>query len=464
MPKDMRDWIQRLREAGELRRVRREVDPRSQMGALLWQSRERALLLENITGHPGWTALGQGVANWRHAALAFDTTPERLVATYASRLRERVAPVRVANGPVKDVILRGDDINLLSLPLHLNCTRDGGPYITSGICVTRDPDTGARNMALYRLMVHDGRTTGFMAAPNHHATQHRLRYEERGEAMPIAVIVGHHPAYYFAAASTVAYGDDEMALAGALLGEPVPLVACETVPLEVPADAEIVIEGFVPPIERRPEGPFSEFQDYYAGETGPQPVLRVEAVTMRRDRIYKSLQNGVRVEGNVYQEVPCCAQIYQALTGAGGRLDIRNVVMLGANFGVVIQMTPRFPGEAKNVLASAIGGDPTHAKILIAVDEDVDPTDPMDVWWAVETRVNPSEDVTVIPGVYVNHLDLSARHVDIPGLPTRPRVGSKMLIDATKPPTCSAQARSAFERSRPVGFGSVRLEDFLEEN
>ncbi|MBI4526529.1 MAG: UbiD family decarboxylase [Deltaproteobacteria bacterium] len=463
MAKDMRIWIERLQQAGELRHVHRVVDPRTEMGALLWQSKERALMLDNIAGHPGWKTLGQGVANWRHAALAFDTTPDRLVATYAMRMRERVQPVRVAHGPVKDIALRGEKIDLLSFPLHLNCTRDGGPYITSGLCVTRDPDSGARNMAMYRLMVHDARHTGFMAAPNHHATQHRLRYEERGEPMPIAVIVGHHPAYYFAAATTVAYGDDEMALAGALLGEPVPLVACETVPLEVPADAEIVIEGYVLPGERRPEGPFSEFQDYYAGEVGPQPVLRVEAITMRRDRIYKSLQNGVHVEGNVYQEVPCSAQMYQTLTGAGGRLDIKNVVMRGANFGVVIQMTPRFPGEAMNVLASAIGGDPTHAKILIAVDEDIDPNDPMDVWWAVETRVNPADDVVIIPGVYVNHLDVSGRQIDVPGQATRPRIGSKMLIDATKPPTCFSAERASFERSRPMGFGGVRLEDFLEE-
>ncbi len=462
MAKDMRNWIERLSAAGELRHIKRAVDPRTQMGAVLWQSKERALLLDNIAGHPGWKALGQGVANWRHAALAFGTTLERLIPTYASRMRERIQPVRVGHGPVKDIVLRGEEIDLLSFPLHLNCTRDGGPYITSGISITCDPDSGARNMAMYRLMVHDARTTGFMAAPNHHGTQHRLRYEERGEPMPIAVIIGHHPAYYFAAATTVAYGDDEMALAGAFLGEPVPLVACETVPLEVPANAEIVIEGHVLPGERRPEGPFSEFQDYYAGEVGPQPVLRVEAITMRRDRIYKSLQNGVRVEGNVYQEVPCSAQIYQTLTGAGGGLDIKNVVMGGANFAVVIQMTPRFPGEAMNVLASAIGGDPTHAKILIAVDEDIDPSDPMDVWWAVETRVNPAEDVAIIPGVYVNHLDVSGCQVDIPGLATRPRVGSKMLIDATKPPTCAASERAAFERSRPMGFGRIRLEDFLD--
>lgn len=461
MAKDMRTWIAQLDAAGELRRVRQQVDPYTEMGALLWQSKEHALLFENLAGHSDWTALGQAVANWRHAALVFDTTPDRLIPTFAARLRERVHPVHVSDGPVKEVVRRGNEVDLLSLPLHLNCTRDGGSYITSGICVTRDPETGQSNAAMYRLQVHDQRTTGFMAAPNHHATQHRLRYEERGEAMPIAVIVGHHPAYYFAAASTIAYGDDEMALAGSLLGEPVPLVPCEVVPLKVPADAEIVIEGYVPPAERRPEGPFSEFQGYYAGEHGPQPVIRVEAITMRRNAIYKSLQNGVRVEGNVYQEVPCCAQIYQTLMGAGGRLDIKNVVMLGANFGVVIQMTPRYPGEAMNALACALGGDPTHAKILIAVDEDVDPTDPLDVWWAVETRVNPQEDVTVLPGVYVNHLDLSGRQVIVPGLPTRPRIGSKMLIDATKPPTCDTEAREAFERSRPMGFGKIRLADFL---
>lgn len=461
MPKDMRTWIEHLERAGELSTIRRAVNPHSQMGTLLAQSLERALLFENLPGYPGWRVLGQGVANIRHAALAFGTTPDELTAWFAKRMALRQPCERVEGGPVKEVVLRGDEIDLTGIPFHVNGEADAAPYITAGLVITRDPDDGTRNMAIYRLQIKGKSRTGIMVAPNHHAAHHLRKYEARGEPMPVAICIGHHPAYYFASTSILAIGDDELELAGALMGEPVRMAPCETVPLEVPADAEMVLEGYIPPHVREDEGPFTEFQDYCVGETGPKPVIEIKALTMRRDAICRVIQNGATVEGATYIQVPVGADLYRDLRLVAGHADIKNVMFLPSTFGVIIQMAPRFYGEAKNILLAAISSPSSLPKIAIAVDEDVDVSNPYEVFWAVCARVDPAKDVSIVPGLYLNHLDITGDVMKTIGRGSITRFGSKMVIDATKPPSSDPEARRNFDRVRPTGSGSVWLKDFL---
>jgi 2,5-furandicarboxylate decarboxylase 1 len=271
MSKDMRTWLAQLEAAGELLEVGRPVDPLTEMGALLWQSREKALLFHNLRGYPGWRALGQAPANLRHAALAFETELQDLVFTVARRMKRRFAPERVGTGPVKEVVFKGEDVDLGRFPVHVGGIKDAGPFITAGLCITKDPDTGIRNMSFHRLQVKGRNRTGILLVPRH-TSINLQKYEARNKPMPIAVIIGHHPLYYMAAATTGPYEMDELELAGGLLGEPVKTVKCETIDLEVPCDAEIVLEGHVLPGYREEEGPFSEFQDYYISMTGFCPV------------------------------------------------------------------------------------------------------------------------------------------------------------------------------------------------
>ncbi|MDP2646156.1 MAG: UbiD family decarboxylase [Desulfobacterales bacterium] len=459
MSKDMRTWITQLEKAGEMITIRQSVDPLRQMGALLSQSGEKALFFQDLKGFPGWRSLGQGVANLRHAALAFDTSLERLTADFAQRLHERVPCRKVTGGPVKEIVQKGDQVDLGSLPFHVNGAHDAAPYITSGMVVTKDPGSGVQNTAMYRMQVRDRSHTGIMSSPNHHASHHLRKYEERNEPMPVAVVIGHHPAYYFAATAILPYDQDEMELAGALLGEPVRRVACETIPLEVPCDAEIVIEGLVHPGVREDEGPFVEFQDYAGGEAGKKPVIEVQAITMRKDAIYKHVQNGAGVEGAIYAFLPAAAEAMDSIRKQANYLNVHNVVLLRGGFGAVVQMTPRFPGEAKVAMMIAAAG--TLPKVVVAVDEDVNIFNTDDVFWAINTRVNPEKDITVIPNMYLNHLDLSAEMREFPGSAAKPRVGGKVLIDATKPAACDVEGRRKFERILPMGTGRVRLEDFL---
>jgi 2,5-furandicarboxylate decarboxylase 1 len=461
MAKDMRTWITQLEAAGEILKINRPVNPLTEMGALLWQSREKALLFNNLEGYPGWRALGQAPANLRHAALAFETDLENLVPTVARRMKNRYISESVETGPVKDVILRGKDVDLFQFPAHIAGTRDAGAFITAGLCITRDPDTGIRNMSFHRLQVKGRNKTGILLVPRH-TSINLQKYESKDEPMPIAIFIGHHPLYYMAAATTGPYEMDELELAGGLLGEPVKTVRCETIDLEVPCDAEIVLEGHVLPGYREEEGPFSEFQDYYISGTGKNPVIEFQAITRRKDAIYKNLQNGSEMEGCIFHKVPMGAAIYDRIRTVGGFADIKNVLVLPGIFGVVVQMTPRFYGEAKNVLMAALSSEYLHPKVVIAVDDDVNIFNYWEILWAINTRVNPQEDIITLPGSRIHSMDPTAKELFPPGTPSWQRVGGKVIIDATKPPVSDPEARSVFERIVPMGYDHVHLKDFLD--
>src|SRR5579862_2598302 len=350
-PKDMRTWIADLDAAGELIRIDKPVDPLTEMGSLLYQSREKALLFEKLPH--GWRSLGQAPANIRHAALAFGTSEEALVPFVADRMGRRIFPIAVKDGPVKEVKLARDQFNLTELPVHVSGLRYGGPVIGSGLVVSRDPDSGQRNVSFHRLQIKGAHKSGILLYPRH-TWKNYLKYQERNEPMPVAIFIGHHPLFYAAAATTAAYGLDEFEIAGGYLGEPARLVKCETVDLEVPADAEIVLEGHIPPHYREEEGPFSEFQDFYVTGTGKNPVVEYTCMTRRHDAIFKNLQNGSEMEGCVFHKIPMSATIFRRLKDVSGDPNLHKVMTLPGVFGLAIQMTPRYYGEAKNLLMAAL--------------------------------------------------------------------------------------------------------------
>src|SRR3990172_9605971 len=346
-PKDLRTWIAELEAAGELIRIDKRVDPLTQMGALLYQSREKALFFENLPH--GWRSLGQAPANVRHVAIAFGTSEESLIPHIAEQTRNTIAPVMVPDGPVKEMVLKKGEFDLTQMPVHVAGQRDGGPVIGSGLMVTKDPDTGRRNVSFHRLQIKGPNKSGILLYPRH-SWRNYLKYQAKNEPMPVAIFIGHYPFYELAAGTTVAYGVDEFEIAGGYLGEPVRLVKCETVDLEVPADAEVVLEGHIPPHVREDEGPFSEFQDCYVTGTGKNPIVEYDCMTRRHDAIFKNLHN---------------------------------VMVLPGVFGVVVQMTSRYYGEAKNLLLAALSSEYQHPKIAIAVDADVDMFNHSELLWAL---------------------------------------------------------------------------------
>ena len=458
-PKDMRTWIEELEQAGELIRIAKPVDPLTQMGSLLYQSREKALFFENLPH--GWRSLGQAPANVRHAAIAFGTTLDAMVPTIAERMGTCIPPVMVGDGPVKEVKLNKGEFDLTHLPVHVAGQRDGGPVIGSGLVVSKDPDTGQRNLSFHRLQIKGPNKSGILLYPRH-TWKNYLKYQARNEPMPVAIFIGHYPLYYAAAATTAAYGLDEFEIAGGYLGEAVRLVKCETVDLEVPADAEIVLEGHIPPHYREEEGPFSEFQDYYVTGTGKNPIVEYQHMTRRHDAIFKNLQNGSEMEGCVFHKIPMSAAIFRRLKDVGGGPNLHNVMVQPGVFGIIVQMTPRAYGEAKNLLLAALSSPYQHPKIAMAVDEDVDIFNPAELMWALSTRVDPQKDVSIIAGTHNHAMDASLVELGAPGTQLWQRYGSKMLIDATIPPPADPDARAMFERIRPHN-PQLRLEGFAAE-
>lgn len=462
MIRDMRDWLDCLQSHGEVIEIKKEVDVNDGMGALICDSQQKALLFENLKGYPSWRALGQAPANMRHCGLAYGVSPEQVVPVYAERVAARGIPCKeVTLAPVKDVIWTGDDVDLAKIPIHTTCEEDGGPYIGSGMCIIRDPETGYRNMALHRLQIKGKNRTGILARTETHLWQAYQKYEEQGQAMPLAVAIGHNPFFYFAATYSGPAELDELELAGSLTGGPAEVVKCQTIDLEVPARAEIVLEGEVLPHVREEEGPFGEFPGYFTAAMGKNPIFQVKAITMRKDAIYKPM-NSFRTENAMYGGISLAAAQYKNIKQVGGGVDLKTVHVLPELFTVIVQLSSKFIGEAKNCLLAALSGTYLHPKLAIAIDEDVDIYDAADVMWAISTRVNPIEDVIVIPATMRGHpMDISLDLLQIPGSKGWQRLGSKVAIDATKPSLADPENRQLFTRLTPKGWPKFRLKDYL---
>ena len=466
MPKDLRSYIDLLDEHREIVHVEKEVDPDNNIGALCHLAQERGLWMKKIKGHPGWTALAQAPANWRHMAMAFGIKQEELVFHISKLLAAPPTEPVFLNGepvPCQEKVITGDDVDVRALPAHLQSRGDGGKCISASICIVKDPDTGQYNLSYHRMMLMGKKQTGFLMLPRHMWKVYK-KYEDRDQPMPIAAVIGHHPGFALAGGISGSEEIDEVRLAGTFLGEPVRMAKAKTIDLEVPADAEIIIEGEIPPKIRKTEGPFGEFQGYYlTGETD-SPVFNVKAITMRRDAIYKIVQSAYNTEAAIFHRVPMAVTLWNRLKQNEGGMTIHNINVIPTNFTVIIQMTPGFEGQAKNTLMSALSGGYLHHKVAIAVDEDVDPFDMNDVFFAISTRVNPVRDVVIIPGVRNHVMDPSITMVD----PERDymskvqSVGSKMFIDATKP-SLSHPARKRFDRVVPTGWDEFDPEAFFPD-
>ena len=459
---DLRSFITTAAKAGELLRVDRETDPLTEMGVLFGET-EHPLIFENVRGYPGWQVCGELATTRAAQALALQVERSQVVPELARRMQSAVLPGRSVNtGPVKERILTGRDLDLRKLPVVVHSQEDGGPYIGSAMCVTKDPDTGIQNVAMLRMQIQDRNRTGTAFAPRH-SWMHYQKYEARSEPMPMAAVIGHHPILDLATNSSVPYGVDEFQVAGSLLQEPLEMVRCETVDLMVPAHAEIVIEGVIPPGVREDEGPFGEFQCYYLTRTRKCPVFDVKAITMRRDALYRHIQaTPSTVEHQALVAVPMEAHLWQRIKDVDGYIDLKDVHVppWGACFVVLVKFTPRLEEQAKSVLMAALSSSYSHPKIAIALDDDIDLTDARDVFWAIATRVDPARDLLQIPHARMHSLDPSGKLVTAPGAGHQ-RVGGKLGIDATKPPTSRPKDRYDWERVLPMGHGQISLQEVL---
>src|SRR6187455_2628589 len=441
-PGDLRDWIRLLEDEGELVRVGAEVDPDLEITEIVdrtVKSGGPALLFENPRGSSHPLLINQ-FGTERRMCLAFGVErlddvagkledvlemqpPQGLVDKVRGLKKlKSIAdslPKSVSRGASQEIVLTGDDVDLGLLPIQRCWPGDPAPFITLPAVITKDPHTGVRNVGMYRMQVIDGRST-YMHWQIH--KDGRADYLATDGKIPVAVALGLDPVTAYSASAPLPKHIDELMLAGFLKGEPVELVRCKTVDLEVPANAEIVLEGTIEKGEVGMEGPFGDHTGYYTAAE-PFPIFRLSAITMRRDAIYPSI-----VVGKPPAEDEWLAKATERIFLPAIRMSVSEIVdydlpTAGAFHNcVIVSIRKRFPGHARKVMHAVWGlGLLSLSKAVVVVDADVDVHDYEEVFFRVCANIDPRRDVVLADGP-LDQLD----HASV-----LPSFGGKIGFDAT---------------------------------
>jgi 4-hydroxy-3-polyprenylbenzoate decarboxylase len=444
--KDLREFIRALDHAGELKRIAFEVDPHLEITEFADRSVKRggpALLFENPRGSR-MPLLINAFASMRRMEIALEVKSADEVAGRISewlqmrmpegllgkvRMLPKLAeigsffPKIVANGPCKEVV-RHDGFSLAELPA-LHCwPLDGGRFITLPMVFSKNPETGKRNCGMYRLQIYDDRTTGMHWQTHKQGAEHHRRLIAAGhKRMDVAVAIGCDPATMYSAILPLPPDLDEMMISGFLRREPVEMVKCETSDIEVPAHAEIVLEGYLELGESRTEGPFGDHTGFYSLED-EYPVFHVRCMTHRRDPLYATTIVGPPPMEDFYMG-KAIERIFLPLM----RMqlpEVRDICMPAEGVFhnlILISMRKSYPGHARKVMHAIWGlGQAMFSKCIVVVDEDVDVQNVREVAWKALNNIDPERDIEFVHGP-VDSLDHASR---------LPNYGSKMGVDATR--------------------------------
>ncbi len=400
-----------------------EVAPEQEISAVVdtleRQGRRPLCLFENVRGL-GLTVATNTFASRERIARFFGATQARLHAAYQARAARMCAPQIVESGPVCDVVQQ-DGIDLHRLPLLKHFETDRGPYITNAVIVAQHPDTGAGNMSYHRSMVAS--TTELATSLHSRGDLWRLLQvaAERGQMLPVAMVIGAHPLVMMAASARLPFGVDERHVAGGLLGAPLQAVRTPRHGIAVPAGAEYVLEGFIDPAARADEGPFGEFTGYSSNRS-TNNVLTVQTVMHRRAPMWVDVMGGRSPEHLNLGRVPRESEMVEKLKARFPSVTAVHYPSSGTHFHAYVALKQLRDGEARQVMLGLLGWDP-YLKTVVAVDADVDVTSDEQVLWALATHFQPHRDLMVIDGLPGSALDPSAS-----GEGTTSRMG----MDATR--------------------------------
>jgi 4-hydroxy-3-polyprenylbenzoate decarboxylase len=452
---DLREFVRRLEKEGELKRVKAEVDPVLEIVEVV----QRAQAQPGAKGNPGGMALLfekpkgsryplliNAFGSERRMELAFEVdklddvaarirgfmdmqTPQGLFdkLKMLPKLAELGSffPKSVKDGPCKEIVRKGSDINLLDFPILKCWPQDGGRFITFPLVFTKNPETGKRNVGMYRMQIYDARTTGMHWQTQKHGAEHfrRARAQNPEGRIPVSVAIGSDPATTLGGILPIPPDLDEMMFSGFLKREPVEMVKCETNELEVPANAEMVLEGYVNLNEMRTEGPFGDHTGYYSLE-GEFPVFHVECVTQRKDAIYLTTVVGRPPQEDFYMGY-AIERVFLPLMKMT-HPEIVDVSMPAEGIVhnlMIVSIRKSFPGHARKVMNAIWSlGQAMFTKVLVVVDHDVNVHDYREVVWKALCAIDPERDVQFMLGP-MDTLDHAARLQDF---------GSKMGVDATR--------------------------------
>jgi 2,5-furandicarboxylate decarboxylase 1 len=442
---DLRGWLTQLESSGRLAVAKEGISLIDELAAISKRLElERAVVFPRPGGH-FMPVVANVFADRSWVAESIGVSTDQLLSRFQEAVRHPLPWVEVNSGPAQEVVHR--DIDLLKLlPIPKHNELDSGPYITAGLLIARNPRTGVQNVAIHRCQISGPNRIGVLLLPRH--TQHYFRMaEEAGNALEIALVIGVHPVCLLASQAIAALDEDEMEIAGALLGHPVEMVKCKTNAVRVPAHAEIVIEGRILPNIREPEGPFGEFPQYY-GPRANREVIQVDSITHRKDAIFHTIVGG-GAEHLVLGEVPREATLLEHLQRSfPSVLDVRLTRGGTCRYHLVIKIDKKSNGEPKNIIMGAFGGH-YDVKQVVVVDQDVSIDDPHEIEWAIATRFQADRDLIVVSGAQGSKLDPSSDG----------GISAKMGIDATKPVEAEPMV---FKRIHVRGQEDVDLEQSLQ--
>jgi 4-hydroxy-3-polyprenylbenzoate decarboxylase/2,5-furandicarboxylate decarboxylase 1 len=428
---DFRQFLDTLRKHGELIDIDRLI-ALSDVAKVMKHSYRRdgpaVQFNNNGTAHP----LVCGVYSTRSKALlAFESDEKNIVAKVLSGLGKPIAPTLTGRGACHDVVITGRDIDITRFPIPQYSPKDGGPYITPGITVSKDPENGVPDIGHYRFMILGKDTMSFSAQPFHRFGKNLAKCQKMGVKPRAALVIGVDPILAYTCQVQVPDSTNDWEIAGGLRGAPVELTNCKTCDVEVPATSEVVIEFEVDLDQLVMEGPLGEYTGYYTPPT-PKPVARITAITHRRNPYFQGLLTGKPVtENHILKQIPFEASVLKTLKEQFPTIENISIrPSAGVSFYVVISMTERFAGEARQVILAAMSSN-IRPKWTIVVDTDIDVHSSSEVEWAMAFRVQPQRDVIVVGDIPAGPSDPS-----MDGYPAKPRpfrTASAIGIDATRP-------------------------------
>jgi UbiD family decarboxylase len=366
-------------------------------------------------------------------------TADGLHEAYQRRASTPLPPRTVDSGPVLEVVRSGDEVDLTTLPMLRHFASDRAPYVTSGIIVAEDPLTGTGNLSYHRSMVHSQTELATSLHSRGDLWRMLQRARDRGEQLPVAMVIGGHPLFMLAASARVGYDVDERAIAGGLFGEPLEVVATPKCGIRVPAWSDFVLEGTIDPEADADEGPFGEFSGYSSNRS-TRDVLHVDTVLQRREPLLIDVEGGNTDDHLNLARIPRESEMAQKLKERFPDVTAVHYPTSGTHFHCYVALRQRRPGQARQVMLGLLGWDP-YLKTVIAVDDDVNITDDSEVLWALATHFQPHRDMFLIDGLPGSPLDPSS---------SADGTTSRMGLDATRGPDFDGQRIVVSESARAL--------------
>ncbi len=442
----LQHFVEVLEQQGELVRITAPVSPYLEITEITDRVSKKsgpALLFENVPGYD-MPVLMNTFGSLRRMCLALEVNSlEEIAAEILSFLEAEapdtlikklkllpklarlgnIFPKTVSRAPCQEVIFRDEEVDLTKIPVLTCWPLDGGPFITLPLVITHHPETGRRNVGMYRLQVYDRHTTGMHWHRHKGGAQHYRVAERRGERLPVAVAIGADPATIYAATAPLPEDLDEIVFAGFLRQEPVEMVACVSIPLQVPAQSQIVLEGYVEPGERRVEGPFGDHTGYYS-LPDEYPVFHITALTRRRRPIYPATIVGRPPMEDCFMAKATERIFLPLIQKTLPEIVDLNLPVEGVFHNLAfVSIDKRYPGHARKVMHALWGlGQMMFTKIILVFDKEVDVQDLSQVLWRLGNNVDPRRDVVFVDGP-VDALDHAS---------PLPHYGSKMGMDCTR--------------------------------